>query len=140
MKRFLAAAVLVGVFSFVGFSLVSAHGNYGYGPGKGYGNCDGSGYCNNLSYSEQDKEKADAFFEETKETRKQLAVKRSERNALMNQDNPDEKKVAILTGEIYDLKNLLDEKAEEAFGDNPPFGNKRARGGFGNCGRGPRNL
>ena len=140
MKKFLAAAVLIGILSFVGFSLVSAHGNYGYGFGKGFGNCDGPGYCNNLTYSEQDKEKADAFFEETKETRKQLAVKRSERKALMNQDNPDEKKVAKLTGEIYDLQNLLDEKAKEAFGDNTPFGYKRARGGFGNCDRGPRNL
>jgi hypothetical protein len=48
--------------------------------------------------------------------------------------------VATLTGEIYDLKNLLDEKAEKVFGDNPTFVYKRARGGFGNCGRGPRNL
>ena len=50
------------------------------------------------------------FLEETKDTRKQLTVKRSERGALMSQDNPDEKKVAKLTGEIFNLKNLKDEK------------------------------
>ena len=140
MKKFLVAAVLVGVLSFVGFSMVSAHGNYGNGPGKGCGNCEGYATSNNWPINEQDKQKAVTFFEETKETRKQIVVRRSERRALMNQDNPDEKKVAKLTGEIYDLKNLLDEKAKEAFGDNPPFGYKHSRGGFGNCGRGPRNL
>ena len=140
MKRFLVAAALVGVLSFTGISMVGAHGNYGYGPGMGYGNCDGYPACNNWSKNEQDKQKADTFFEETKETRKQLVVKRSERRALMSQDNPDEKKVAKLTGEIYELKNQLDDKAKETFGDAPPFGHKRFRGGFGNCGSGPRNL
>ena len=80
------------------------------------------------------------FLEETKKTRKQIAVKKSERRALMNRDNPDEKRVATLTGEIYDLKKLLDEKAKEAFGEYPPFMHKHARGRFANCDRGPRNL
>ena len=57
----------------------------------------------------------------------------------MSQDNPDEKKVGKLTGEIFDLKNLLDEKAKGAFGDNPPFRHKGSRGGFGNCDRLLRN-
>ncbi|MGB6972621.1 MAG: hypothetical protein WBD61_10740 [Desulfobulbales bacterium] len=48
-------------------------------------------------------------------------------------------KIGKLTGEIFDLKNLLDEKAKGAFGDNPPFRHKGSRGGFGNCDRGPRN-
>jgi len=41
---------------------------------------------------------------------------------------------------MNDIKNLLDEKAKGAFGDNnPPFRHKGSRGGFGNCDRGPRN-
>jgi len=140
MKKYLTVAAVVGIISLIGFSIVYAQGNYGFGPGRGHGMCDGYGYCNKWSYDEQDKEKAAAFREETKEARKQIAVKRSERKALMKQDNPDEKKVAKLTGEIYDLKNLLDEKAQEIFGENPPFGYKHARGRFGHCGRGPRNL
>jgi len=139
MKKFLVAAALVGVISFLSFSMVSARGNHGYGPGMGYGYGDDCGYCNNWSYDDQDKEKVDTFLKDTKETRKQLAVKRSERRALMHQDNPDEKRVAELTGEIFDLKNLLDEKAKGAFGDNPPFRYKGPRGRFGNCGGGPRN-
>jgi len=145
MKRFWVAAALVGVISLVGFSMVSAHGRYGHGPGNGYGNCDDSGYCNSWSYNdwsynEQDKEKIATFLEETKETRKQIAVKRSERRAMMSQDNPDEKRVATLTGEIFDLKNLLDEKAKETFGVNPRLGHMRGGGGFGKCGEGTRNF
>jgi Spy/CpxP family protein refolding chaperone len=140
MKRFLLIAALVGVVSFAGLSMVNAHGNYGFGPGKGYGNCEGYGSFNSSFYDDADKEKVNTFREETKETRKQIAIKKSERRALMNQDNPDEKRVARLTGEIYDLKNLLEEKAKEAFGEYLPFGHKRARGRFGNCDRVPRNL
>ena len=40
---------------------------------------------------------------------------------------------------MNDIKNLLDEKAKGAFGDNPPFRHKGSIGGFGNCDRGPRN-
>ena len=140
MKNFLVVVVLVGAVSLLGISIVNAHGRYGNGPGKGYGNCDGYTTCNNWSSNEQDKEKVDAFFSETKETRKQLAVKGSERRALMSQDDPDEKRVATLTGEIFDLKNQLDEKAKETFGDIPPFGHMRGRGGLGRCGEGPRDF
>ena len=148
MKKYLVAAALVGIMSFTGFSLVSARGNYGHGPGMeygygngmGYGNCDGYIYCNNRAYGGPNNEKVAAFLKETTETRKQLAVKRSERRALMSQDNPDEKKVGQLTGEIFDLKNLLDEKATEVFGDNPPMGFRRAWGSPGNCGRRPRHF
>jgi Spy/CpxP family protein refolding chaperone len=140
MKKLLVAAALVGVLSLAGFSMVSAHGRDGNGPSKGFGNCDGYGYCNSWSYDEQDKEKVATFRAETKETRKQIAVKRNERRALMSQDNPDEKRVATLTGEIFDLKNLVDEKAKETFGDNPPLGHMRGRGGFDKCGEGPRNF
>ena len=37
----------------------------------------------------------------------------------MRQDNPDETKVAKLTGELYDLKTDLDKKAEAAEIDTP---------------------
>ena len=55
----------------------------------------------------------------------------------MRQDNPDEKKVAQLTGEVYDLQTLMAKKADETFGDSPRYGYGRGRG-FGNCGGGPR--
>jgi len=140
MKKYLAVAALVGLLSFVSFSVVGARGNHGYGLGMGYGYGDNCGYCNNWSDQIQDKEKAEAFFQESKETRKQLAVKKSERRALMSQDNPNEKRVAELTGEIFDLRNLLDEKAQGVFGDNAPFRNKGPGRGPGDCRQGPRNF
>ena len=142
MKKVLVAAALIGAVSLAGFSMVNAHGRFGSGPGRGCGTCADSGYCLNQSCAEQDSEKVAAFAEETKELRKELAVKRSERRALMHQDNPDEKRVAQLTGEIYDLDNTMAEKAKAAFGDSlPPPGFLRPREQFGNCGgRGPRNF
>ena len=138
MKKFLVVAALVGIFSLVGFSMVNARGNHSYGSGMGYGYGGDCGYFDKWSYDDLDKEKIDTFLKETQETRKQLAVKRSERRALMSQGNPDEKRVATLTGEIFDLRNLLDDKAKELFGDTPPFRDKGSRGRFCDCGRGPR--
>jgi zinc resistance-associated protein len=142
MKNYLAVAAMVGIISLLSASMVSARGNYGPGPGMGYGACDDYNYCNNRSLTKEDQEKMAAFLTETKETRKQIAVKRSERRALMRQDNPDEKKVAQLTGEIFDLKSLLEEKSKEVFGYSRPFpfGNKRGGGRHGDWGRGPCNM
>jgi len=129
MKKYLAAAALVGAIGLSTITMANARGNYGYGPGPGYGDCNGGRYCDNWSFSEKDDEKASAFFAETKEIRKEIVVKRSELDALMRQDNPDEKKVANLAGELYDLQNMMEEKAEKTFEGSP-------RGpGNGNCGR-----
>jgi len=134
MKKYLAAAALIGLIGFTGLSMANARGNYGYGPGPGYGDCGGGRYCNAWSPSEKDDPKASAFFEETKEMRKEIVVKRSELDALMRQDNPDEKKVAKLTGDLYDLETAMSEKAEKTFegGPRPGYG---PGPGYGNCGR-----
>jgi Spy/CpxP family protein refolding chaperone len=137
MKKYVLAAALIGAIGFASYSMADARGNYGYGSGPGNGDCDGYGYCNNFDRLGADNEKGAAFFEETKETRKEIFVKRSELDAVMSQDNPDEKKVAKLTGEIYDLQTLMEGKADKAFGDRPRYGYGRGRGGNGNC-RGPR--
>ena len=131
MKKYLAAAALIGLIGFTGITMANARG-YGYGPGPGYGDCDGGGrYCSNW-YAEGDDKKATVFREETKELRKEIIVKRSELDALMRQDNPDEKKVAKLTGDIYDLENQMETKAEKSFGDRAGYG---PGPGYGYCGR-----
>lgn len=137
MKKYLMAAALIGAIGFTSFSMANARGNYGYGPGPVYGDCGGAGYCNYSAYYDKDNEESTAFFEETKNTRKQIIAKQSELDALMRQDNPDEKKVAQLTGEIYDLRSLMEDKAEKAFGDSPRYGYGRGRG-YGYCGGGRR--
>jgi Spy/CpxP family protein refolding chaperone len=136
MKKYLVAAALIGAIAFSGLSMANARG-YGYGPGPGYGDCNGGRYCDSWSSSEKDDEKTSAFFEETKEARKEIVVKRSELDALMQQDNPDEKKVAKLTGELFDLQTTMQEKADKAFEGRA--GNGSGPGpGYGNCGRGRR--
>jgi hypothetical protein len=64
------------------------------------------------TYTEKDAEAIEKFRVETNSTRKQIVVKRSELNALLRNDNPDEKKVAKLTGDLYDLETELESKAE----------------------------
>jgi hypothetical protein len=137
MKKYLMAAALIGAIGFTSFSMANARGNYGYGSGPGYGDCGGAGYCNNAAYYDRDNKEATAFFEETKDTRKQIIVKQSELDALMRQDNPDEQKVGKLTGEIYDLEVIMTAKADKAFSDNPEYENGRGRG-YGYCGGGRR--
>ena len=55
----------------------------------------------------------DAFLKETKELRKNMMVKRSEMEALMQGTNPNPEQVAVLAGELFDLKEQLREKAQE---------------------------
>ena len=131
MKKYVAAAALIGAIGFTGISLVNARGYYGPGPG----NCGGGpGYCDNWSSPEKNDEKTSAFFEETKELRKEIVVKRSELDALMRQDNPDEQKVAKLTGDLFDLQTTMQEKAEKTFEGQPGSGYGPGPG-YGNCGR-----
>ena len=134
MKKYVAAAALIGAIGFSTISMADGRGNYGYSPGPGYGDCGGGRYCDNGFFSEKDDEKASAFFAETKDLRKEIVVKRSELDAMMQQDNPDEKKVAKLTGDLFDLRTQMQEKAEKTFEGSPRYGYGPGPG-FGNCGR-----
>jgi hypothetical protein len=108
MKKLILAVAVVGLLAFAGVRMVAAHGGYGQGPGFGF--------CG--QYYDSDNPKDDAavkkFETETHDIRKSLAVKRNELRALLQQDNPDEKRVAKLTGEVFDLEADLDKKAAEA--------------------------
>ena len=108
MKKVLTAAALIGAISFAGVQAASAHGGYN---SNNYDNC-GAYSTNDRTYSEKDAEAVDKFRAETNSTRKDIVVKRSELNALLRNDNPDEKKVAKLTGDLYDLETELEAKAE----------------------------
>jgi len=121
MKKIMITAALIGVVAIAGTQFASAHGGYR----GGYGYCgDGFSRFDGRTYSETVNNNYEKFLDETKATRKEIFVKRSELNALMQKDNPDEKKVAALTGELYDLNTKLDEKAtasgiESRFGHGP---------------------
>jgi hypothetical protein len=55
--------------------------------------------------------KIEKFFVDTKDLRKQLSVERAAKRALMHSRTPDPLAVAKISGELFDLKNTLHEKA-----------------------------
>ncbi len=107
MKKLIIAVAAVGLLGFAGIQIASAHG--GYARGNDYG------YCG--QYYDGDNTKDDATLEkfrsETNDIRKGLVVKKSELTALLRQDNPNEKRVAQLSGEVFDLENELNRKAAD---------------------------
>jgi hypothetical protein len=107
MKKLIIAVAVVGLLGFAGIQIASAHG--GYAQDGGYGYC-GEYYDGDNSNDNATLEK---FRSETNDIRKGIVVKRSELRALLQQDNPDEKRVAQLTGEIFDLETELNEKAAD---------------------------
>lgn len=114
MKKTVTAAAIIAALTFAGFQTASAHGGRYFGN-----NSYGPGYCGNFyndsrGYTTEDQAALEQFRKDTTGIRKEIVVKRSELNALARQDNPDETKVAKLTGELYDLSAELDSKAEAA--------------------------
>ena len=119
MKKIVTVVALFSVLTFAGIHWASAH------DGRYYGNSNyGPGYCGNYDpgsqgLPEKDQAAFEKFKDDTSAIRKDIVVLRSELTALMRKDNPDEIKVAKLTGELYDLETDLDTKAEAAGIDNP---------------------
>lgn len=69
------------------------------------------------------------FLDETRELRKQLAVKQAGMRALMQASQPDSAQVAQFEGELFDLREQLRAKAQES---GLPFGMMGGcRGGHG---------
>ena len=113
MKKTVTAAALIAALTFAGMQAASAHGGRYYSDSNyGPGYC--GNYYNSRGFTEEDQAALDKFRDETKALRREIVVKRSELNALISQDNPDETKVAKLTGELYDLEADMDSKAEAA--------------------------
>ena len=108
MKKLLTAAAIISVISLAGIQTASAHGG-NYSNNNDY--C-GSYGTDDRTFTEKDAEVLEKFRAETNSTRKEIVVKRSELNALLRNDNPDEKRVATLTGDLYDLEAELEAKAE----------------------------
>jgi Spy/CpxP family protein refolding chaperone len=109
-KNLVIVAVVAGL-SLAGLQQVSARG---WGGGNG-GDCSCQGY--GPGYQQLDdatKAKVDAFRADTLELRKQIAMKRAEKRALMSSQTPDAAAVAQVAGELFDLKTSMAEKASAA--------------------------
>jgi Spy/CpxP family protein refolding chaperone len=131
MKKLITTTALIGAISLAGIQIASAHsGNY-----SNNNDYCGSYSTNDRTFTEKDAEAIEKFRAETNSTRKEIVVKRSELNALLRNDNPDEKKVAKLTGELYDLETELEAKAEKT-GIRNRYSYKHGPGMMGTYGRG----
>lgn len=142
MKKHITALVLI-----VGLTMATAaSANWGKGhrgPG-GCGNCPQmQGQMQQLDQATQDK--INQFFKDTQPLHKEMAMKRAEKQALMQSDTPDPQAVAKVTGELFDLRLNMQEKAEQAGvgqyvgpGRMGGMGRMSGMGGPGrmNCGKG----
>jgi len=79
------------------------------------------------------KEKHDAFFAATTELRKEIAIKRAEKQAIMHSVNPDSDQAALLTRELLELRAQMHAQAEEA-GVQIAQGHSNRHGGMGHGG------
>ena len=131
MKKLVTAAAIISVISLAGIQTASAHGG-NYSNNNDY--C-GSYGTDERTFTEKDVETIEKFRVETNSTRKDIVVKRSELNALLRNDNPDEKRVATLTGELYDLETELEAKAEKT-GIRGRYAYDHGQGMMGTYGRG----
>jgi hypothetical protein len=132
MKNFGFVFLVVIAVGLISLQQASAdkNGNKGFGSG----NCArGAGSERTLTIDAEDQKKFYAFLEDTKEMRKALADRQLENQALMQSDNPDPAKAALLSNEIFDLRDQLLDRAGEA-GIKTNFGGPGGGCGGRGCG------
>ncbi len=123
-KKIVLGLALVGAVALAGIQTAGA-GPWGGGPCNGNGN---PGYgCNAGQLNQASQEARNKFMNDTVQIRKDLATRWAEKRALMTSGSPDAKRVARLTGEIFDLREQLRSKADENGIQNVGF-----MGGMGN--------
>lgn len=139
-KQIVLAVVLVSAIGMAGLQNAGAR-PWGGGPnswgGPNCGQCDGYGNQRQLQLDPKSEEARNAFLSETVELRKSIATKRAEKRALMLNDNPDPKRVGELTGEIFDLREQLQSKAQEKGIEKNRYGRGKGPGSCGCDGPGP---
>ena len=127
MKKQIAIAALIASVGIAGVTQVYAKG-WGSRGGGNFNNCP----CTTGQYQQQVdpavQEKLDAFYDATQDLRKEIAMKRAEKQALMRSENPDPATLSAVTGELFDLQAEMKTKAEEA-GVDEYIGPRGPRGG-----------
>ncbi|TKB28502.1 periplasmic heavy metal sensor [Desulfopila sp. IMCC35006] len=110
-KQLVALALIMGLAMATGASADWGKGNRG---NRGYGNCPQmqGQMLQQLDQATQDKIKQ--FYKDTLPLHKEMAMKRAEKQALMRANSPDSQAVAKVTGELFDLRAAMQEKAEQA--------------------------
>lgn len=111
MKKKIAIVAVVAGLGLAG--ITQAYGGWGNRTG-GYYDCPmiQNGQMAQLDPALQ--EKRDKFFTDTQEIRKEMVMKQAEKQALLRSDNPDPQAVSKISGELFDLRTTLRQKADEA--------------------------
>ncbi len=109
MKKKIIAAILVSGLAFT--TVASANCNNGQ---RGYGDCPKMQMRGVQNLDETTQAKVKQFHADNQAIMKEMVMKRAEKRALMQGENPDPKLAAQLTGEIFDLKTTIRLKADEA--------------------------
>ncbi len=110
-KQLVALALIMGLTMATGASADWGKGSRG---SRGPGNCPQmqGQMMQQLDQATQDKIKQ--FYKDTLPLHKEMAMKRAEMQALMRANTPDPQAVAKVTGELFDLRTAMQEKAEQA--------------------------
>ena len=134
MKKAAVITLLVAGLGFTGLYQAQARG---WGGGYG-GNCPNFGCGQNYQMlDDASRAKFDAFRTETEDLRRQLAMKRAEKQALLSAQEPNPTDVAKVEGELFDLRTQLQSKATEAGLPAMGGGPRGMRGGKGGPGMRP---
>lgn len=117
MKRTTKKKIILGTLlaGSIALAALQTAGARPWGDGMRYGDC-GQGYGCQSGRQVDDNTLAarDKFLADTVELRKAIIAARAEQNALLRNDNPDPKRAAEISGELFDLHEQLRIKADEA--------------------------
>jgi len=114
MKKTLLAVAAIATIGLGGYQLADAQ-PWGGGPGMGSGCAMMGGAGQGQGQMSEETLKArDKFFNETTDLRKKMVSKKTELDAVMSGEKPDEKKAAKLSEELFDLRDQMHKKAQEA--------------------------
>ena len=84
-------------------------------PGRAFQDCDrGRWVGGGEKLNAEQQKKYEAFLAETKKLRASMIAKQKEVSQLMQAEHPDTNKIALLTNEIYDLRDQLLTKATKS--------------------------
>ncbi len=114
MRKKIAVIVLVTGLGFAAVQQASASWGNSNRAGANCGNCPQLQMNQNTQLDQATIDKIDKFYQDNTDLKRSMIVKNAELRALMRSDNPDATKVANLTGEVFDLRISLQEKAKEA--------------------------
>ncbi len=125
-KKIILGLALIGAVALAGMQTAGAGPRGGGSYGLGGPQCEDCGGYGAYGYgrqplTEESQKAQDKFMTDTVQLRKDMATKRAEKKALMISDNPDAKRVAQLTSEIFDINEQLRSKVEESGIENAGF-------------------